>query len=160
MELRVGMGQIKVAEAPHSLVAIGLGSCVAVVFYDRYTRIGGMAHIALPAIADSPDGNHPYRFADLAIPEILRQMESRGASIDTIEARLIGGANMFPDIINVASTMNVGARNVLAVKDQLANYGIPIVAEDTGRNVGRSVSLDTRDGWVVVRTMPPSERDA
>jgi chemotaxis protein CheD len=152
MEMRIGMGEYRVAGSPHILVAIGLGSCVAVVLYDKCVRVGGLAHIVLPAVADVGQATHSGRFADFAVPEMIRQMQINGSSIRAIEATVVGGANMFPAIIDSTSTMNVGLRNVLEVRHLLAGHGIRIVGEHTGRSIGRSVSLDTRDGSVVVRT--------
>ena len=46
--IRVGMSEIAVSRSPDVLVAIGLGSCVGVCFYDPVLKYGGMAHVMLP----------------------------------------------------------------------------------------------------------------
>ena len=38
--------------------------------------------------------------------------------------------------------MRIGPRNVEAVKEYLKKYSIPIVAEDTGGNSGRTIEFD------------------
>jgi chemotaxis protein CheD len=152
MEITVGMGEIGVAKAPHLLMAIGLGSCVAVAVYDKETKTGGLAHIVLPYIKEAQDHSHPTRFTDVAIDEMIDQMKRQGARIQNIMAKIFGGANMFPELISLASTMDVGKRNILAVRDELKRHNIPITAEDVGDHVGRTIIFDTRDGSVVVKT--------
>ena len=39
VELTVGMGEVMVAESPHVLRCIGIGSCIAVALYDRAVAI-------------------------------------------------------------------------------------------------------------------------
>ena len=52
---------------------------------------------------------------------------------------------MFAAIGN-SSLANIGARNVEAVKKVLAQERIPIIAEDTGKNYGRTVHFSPEDG--------------
>ena len=152
MEITVGMGEIRVAKALDLLIAIGLGSCVAVAVYDKETKTGGLAHIVLPYIREAQDQSHPNRFSDIAIDEMIEQMKNQGARIRDLKAKIFGGANMFPELISSASTMDVGKRNILTVRDELKRHNIPIIAEDVGDHVGRTVIFDTRDGSVVVKT--------
>jgi chemotaxis protein CheD len=49
--------------------------------------------------------------------------------------------------------MNIGERNVAAVRDVLQSAKIPIVAADTGSDHGRSVYLSVDDGRVEVRSL-------
>jgi len=152
MEIAVGMGELAVAESPHTLMASGLGSCVAVILYDEYSKIGGAAHIMLPYIEEALDQSNPAKFADVAICMLVDEMEKKGARIDCLTAKIFGGANMFPQTIYPDSAMDVGCRNIAAVKEELEWFGIEIVAEDTSHHVSRTVQLDTNDGSVLVRT--------
>jgi len=45
-----------------------------------------------------------------------------------------------------AGGINIGERNVAAVRDVLADAHVPIVAEDTGSDYGRSVYLYVLSG--------------
>lgn len=46
--LPVKMGRALITAAPNVMVCAGLGSCVALAFYERHKKIGGLAHIMLP----------------------------------------------------------------------------------------------------------------
>ncbi len=154
MEITVGIGDIKVTESPHILRIVGLGSCIAVVLYDRSTRIGGLAHVMLPHIEESHDKSNPTRFSDIAVGMMIEEMERRGARIQEIRAKIFGGSNMFPEIIFSNSSMDIGKRNILSVKEELKRYNIKIAASEVGDHIGRTVLFDTGDGSVLVKTAP------
>jgi chemotaxis protein CheD len=54
--------------------------------------------------------------------------------------------------------INVGERNVIATKDVLAAASIPLLAEDTGLDYGRSVYFYLDDGRVEVRSLKKGDR--
>jgi chemotaxis protein CheD len=152
IEITVGIGEIKVTESPHILRIVGLGSCIAVVLYDSSTRIGGLAHVMLPLIEESHDKSNPTRFSDIAVAMMIEEMERRGARTQEIKAKIFGGSNMFPEIIFSNSSMDIGKKNVLAVKEELKKFNIQIAASDVGDHLGRTVLFDTGDGSVIVKT--------
>ncbi|MFH1436178.1 MAG: chemotaxis protein CheD [Pseudomonadota bacterium] len=152
MEFTVGIGQITVSGNPGLLKSLGIGSCVAIALYDRKAGIGALAHIMLPCIKEAYNKSQPARFADVAVGMMIEEMESRGARVRNVSAKIFGGANMFPRIIPEGSPMNVGKRNVQAVRDELKRNGIRIIAEETGGSVGRSIAFDVSDGSVTVGT--------
>ena len=158
MELTVGMGEIVVAESPHLIRAVGVGSCMAVTLYDRDTSIGGLAHIMLPCVEEALDKSCPARYTDAAIGMMIDQMQRQGASIQHARAKIFGGANMFSEIISSDSTMDIGKRNISAVREELERRNIEIIAEDVGDHIGRSVLFDTSDGSVVVKTVNIGEK--
>ncbi len=158
MESTVGMGEIMVAESPHLLMAVGIGSCIAVTLYDRNTTIGGLAHIMLPRVEEAHNKSHPARFSDVAIGMMIEEMKGRGAHIQNVRAKIFGGANMFPEIISSDSTMNIGRRNISAVREELESHNIEIVAEEVGDHIGRTVLFNTEDGSAVVKTAHNSEK--
>ncbi|MEE8381570.1 MAG: chemotaxis-specific protein-glutamate methyltransferase CheB, partial [Thermodesulfobacteriota bacterium] len=158
MEITVGMGEIEVKKSPHLLMAVGIGSCIAVVLYDGDTRIGGLSHIVLPYIEEAHDNSHPARFADVAIDMMIGEMKRQGVCIQNIKAKIFGGANMFPEIIPSKSTMDVGKRNILAVREELKKHNIEIVIEEVGGQIGCTVLFDTSDGSVLVKTANLGER--
>ncbi len=159
MEIVVGIGEMKITDSPHLIRAVGIGSCVAVALYDRDARIGGLAHIMLPCAEESRDTANPARFADTAIDMMLDGMMRRGAQIQNTRAKMFGGANMFPEIISSNSNMDVGKKNILAVRQKLKKQGIEIVAEEVGGHIGRTVLFDSKNGSVLVRTAQLSERE-
>ena len=49
--------------------------------------------------------------------------------------------------------MEIGARNVMAAKEALHKEGVSILAEDTGKNYGRTVFFHAEDGRIQVSTI-------
>jgi chemotaxis protein CheD len=141
-----------VASADGTLVTIGLGSCVAIVLHDVEARVGGLAHVLLPSATMSRDRTNPAKFPETAIPTLIADMRRLGAKHERLTARIIGGASMFGNLLPVRG-INIGERNVAAVRTVLAAERVPIVAEDVGSDYGRSVYLSVEDGRVEVRSI-------
>ena len=74
-----------------------------------------------------------------------------------IAAVVVGGASMFGNLMGTAG-MNIGERNVQAVRRALEMAGIPVVADDTGSDYGRSVFFFLDDGRVEVRSLRKGSR--
>jgi chemotaxis protein CheD len=150
-EIRVSVADYAVSS--NALIStIGLGSCVAIVLHDATARVGGMAHVLLPNVSMSRDRSNPAKFPETAVPLLLDEMRRLGARPDRVSAKIIGGASMFAALIP-AGGINIGERNIVAVRDALDAAGVPIVAEDVGSDYGRSVYLSTQDGRVEVRSL-------
>ncbi len=66
------MGELAV-HAEGGVLRTLLGSCVGVALFDRRLRIGGLAHVVLPRSRGQVD--QPGKFADTAIPELMKRME-------------------------------------------------------------------------------------
>ncbi|MDI3521898.1 MAG: chemotaxis protein CheD [Bacillota bacterium] len=152
----MGMADLAVGKSPVVLMTIGLGSCVGVALYDPRARIGGLAHIMLPQ-ADGAAVSNPAKFADTALPLLVRNLEALGAVAGRLTAKVAGGAQMF-QLARPTETMRIGERNTAAVLAWLRAAGIPILAQDTGGNWGRTVELDTETGELLVRTITHGEK--
>ncbi len=149
--ITVGISDLNVTSAPNLLVTYALGSCVGICLYDPLTRVGGLAHIMLPSSKAAAPDHNPYKFADTATMDLVRKMELQGANKMRIKAKIAGGAQMFAAITN-SSIANIGARNTVAVKEVLAQLSIPILAEDTGKNYGRTLYFNTLDGSMRIKS--------
>ena len=152
-ELSVGIGQMRIARAPDRLVTIGLGSCVAIVLYDAVAQLGGLAHVVLPREAEAHDYLILTKFADAVIDLMMEGMRQQGADTRRLQAKIFGGGNMFPTLIAVGSPMDIGRRNVEAVREELERLGMRVVGEAVGGQSGRTVVFDTSDGSVLVKTI-------
>ncbi len=154
--IRVGIGEGVVVRGPEAvLVASGLGSCVAVVLHTPHPLVGAMAHVMLPH-AFGPDVA-PFKFADTAVPALLEAFQRAGGNPAAAKVRIAGGAGMFE--IAPRSALNLGARNVVAVREALHRQGLRPHAEDVGGSVSRTVTLHVGTGRVVVRTAGGAERE-
>ena len=157
-EVRVKVADYAVRKGSHVIATIGLGSCVAIALYDRDARVGGLAHILLPNRAMSRETGNPAKFPETIVPIMLDEMRKLGsASTARISAKIIGGASMFGQLVS-GTGINVGERNVTATREVLATVGIPLLAEDTGLDYGRSVYFFLDDGRVEVRSLKKGDR--
>ena len=136
--IKVGMADLKTGKAPDVLTTLGLGSCIGIALWDPTTKIGGLAHIMLPDSTKIRNNSNIAKFADTGITELVRQMEAMGVSRKRMVAKIAGGARMF-EVSGSTSVGNIGEKNALASKQKLKELGIPILAEDTGLNYGRTV---------------------
>ena len=128
-ETMVRMGELATsAVAGDVLVSLGLGSCIGLALFDRRTGVAGLAHIVLPASTGNAAAGS-YKFADIAVPELIERVVAAGGRRSMLEAALVGGASMFA-VSN--ATLEVGVRNEAAVRDLLAAQRINVVAAETG----------------------------
>jgi chemotaxis protein CheD len=144
----VRMAELAVEEWSREEAAVmktTLGSCVGVFLIDQRRRLAGLAHIMLPA--SIPRDPVVGKYADTAIPTLVRKMEERGCDRRNIRASLVGGARMFDTGANGKGGLSaIGDLNVAASKKILASMGIPVVFEETGGAQGRTVRYDSREG--------------
>jgi chemotaxis protein CheD len=157
-ELRVKVADYAVGRGEQVIATIGLGSCVAIVLYDRVTQVGGLAHILLPNKSMSRETENLAKFPETVVPLMLDEMQKLGVTdVRRVSAKLVGGASMFGQLVN-GTGINVGERNVLATREVLAARGLPILAEDTGLDYGRSVYFHLSDGRVEVKSLKKGDR--
>lgn len=162
----VEMGETGVAGAAEGrLQACGLGACVGLCLYDPLARLAVLVHIVLPQTLPLVSGAAwtppPGKCADTAVSHALSEMERRGGSTARTVAALVGGASIFTASATspgTTSRLEIGARNVLAVREELRCRGIVLCAEETGGHGGRTVAIDAGTGQVWVRPVGLPER--
>ena len=136
--IKVSMADLKVGRAPDSLTTLGLGSCIGLTLYDPVTKIGGLVHYMLPDSTKLKNNSNIAKFGDTGIKELYKQVVANGASPRRIVAKIAGGAKMF-EVSGLSQVGNVGERNSEEAKIILKELRIPLIAEDTGLNYGRTV---------------------
>lgn len=144
----VGISDLKIARAPDILITYALGSCVGTCLYDSSIKLAGLSHVLLPEAAICKSDGNVMKYADTAIVELVRVMEREGASRYRLTAKIAGGAKMF-----ATAGTGMGERNVAAVKRELEKLNIRIIAQDTGKNYGRTVEFHPDDGTVFVKSV-------
>ena len=154
--IKVGMADLNICVSPDSITTLGLGSCVGIAVRDPVTKIGGLAHIMLPDSSAIHNVTNIPKFADTGIEELVRQVVAKGASRTRLVAKIAGGAQMF-SFQSKNDMVRVGERNVQATKQKLAQLKIPILAEDTGKNYGRTVIFYPETGDFVIRAVGKPE---
>jgi chemotaxis protein CheD len=148
--VNVGISDLNIARAPDILVTYALGSCVGICLIDRIGhKVGGLAHIMLPSSTESANTGNPRRFADTGVRELVQLLMRNGVMPSQLHAKIAGGAQMFA---TNSATFNIGERNVEAVKNILHELRIPIIAQDTGLNYGRTVFFNPSTGIMQIKS--------
>jgi len=151
-EFLVDIAEYRVGTGADVLVALGLGSCVAVALHDPVASIGGLAHILLPSPSLTRERGNPGKFPQTAIPLLIEGMVGSGAGRRRLHARLIGGASLFGALLQ-GRTMPMGERNLAATRAVLRAERIPVSSEATGGDFGRSLRFATGDGRIEIRAV-------
>lgn len=156
--IKVGMADLQTCVVPDSLTTLGLGSCVGIALYDRVKKVSGLAHIMLPDSTQITRDKNPAKFADTGIDLLIEKMVGLGADSKRLQAKIAGGAQMFSFQSSTNDLMRIGDRNVEAVKKKLKELGIPILAEDTGANYGRTIVFFSETGELLVKSVGKPEK--
>ena len=143
--IKVSMADLKVAKAPDSLTTLGLGSCIGLTLYDPASKIGGLVHYMLPESTKLRNNTNIAKFGDTGIRELYNQMIKNAANPRRMLAKIAGGAKMF-EMSGNSTIGNVGDRNTDMARHVLGELKIPLKAQDTGLNYGRTVILDCETG--------------
>lgn len=151
--VKVGMADLNVVISPGILITLGLGSCVGIALYDNKRKIAGLAHIMLPSSKLISNNKNGAKFADTGVEILVGMMADRGAEKENITAKIAGGAQMFSFRSGANNLLNVGERNILAVKEVLASFNIPLLAEDVGGTFGRTIEFHSQTGVLIVKTI-------
>jgi chemotaxis protein CheD len=169
----VEMGETRVSRTSvDRLVAHGLGACIGLCLYDAAARLAAMVHIVLPeTIPLKPQSSSaqkiahlPGKCADTAITHALQQIVEHGAQIERLRAVIAGGAQIFAHATGTGnhsatlSRLEIGPRNVLAVRSALEAERIPLIAEEVGGNYGRNLSFCVGTGEIYVRRIGSEEQ--
>ena len=145
----VGISDCRISADPASdLITYALGSCIAVMLYDRALRVGGLLHYMLPdsSLDSGKAKSNPYMFADTGIPLLLEKVCAAGANPKKLTVNLAGGAQ----VLDPQNVFAIGKRNYLAAKKVLWRLGLVIGAEAVGGEHSRTVRLEiaTGKGWL------------
>ena len=146
VERKIGIGELGVLRRTGVLRTL-LGSCIGLVLHDRHCCVGGLAHIVLPLSNGSQQS--PGKYADTAVPELIRLIERIGGKRRDLIAKLAGGANMFA----TAKSNGIGEQNLTMVEKLLKEAGIPVTASHCGGQQGRRMAYDVQTGLVTVEVV-------
>lgn len=145
----VGIGEWVVSSDPADIIkTYALGSCLAVIIFDSKLGIAGMIHIALPdsSIDAAKAQSRPGYFADTGLPMMIEEMKKRGSVRAHIHVKLAGGASIMDD----KGIFDIGKRNILAAKRILWKSSLGAVAEDTGGEISRTVTVRVGDAETTI----------
>ena len=115
-----------------------LGSCVAIMFYDKVMQVKGMNHFLLPATDNS---NEDMKYGLYSVEAMLNEMYKLGCRKENMAAKISGGA----DIMNLGSTVkSIGHRNVEFAHTFCQSEGFRVLSDHTRGNEGRVILMANR----------------
>jgi len=142
----VHVGQLFTSRAPRAVTTI-LGSCVSVCLWDPVAQVGGLNHFLLPQCVEN--GISSPRFGNVAIRELVEGVREHGGHPQRLKAKVFGGASVIDAFQSPQGSL--GMQNVALARRLLADWHIPIAAEDVGGTQGRKLVFQTGDGTAWVR---------
>lgn len=152
--VKVGIAEYGISTNGTRLKTTGLGSCVGIALRDEENRVSGLLHILLPS-SDEVEDENELKFADTGLETLLDEMAQRGADIDSVEAKIAGGSEMFQFS---SDSSRVGERNVEAVLEALEHHDIPLLGKDVGGNHGRTLVFHPDSGELRVESAKKETR--
>ena len=155
--IKVGMADLAVCSGDDAVTTLGLGSCIGIAIRDPATGIGGLVHIMLPSSTEIRNSVNRPKFADTGIEDLVNAIVAKGGSRNRLVAKIAGGAQMFA-FGGKSDMIRVGERNALASKKKLSELKIPILAEDTGKDYGRTVVFYPKTGDFLIRSVGKPEK--
>src|SRR5574344_743660 len=111
-----------------------LGSCVALMFYDRKKKIKAMNHFLL---TEKNDNSNDMKYGLYSVEAMLNEMYKIGCLKSDIVAKISGGA----DIMNLNLKNSIGSRNVEFAKEFCHKEGFRIISEHVRGEHGRLILL-------------------
>lgn len=122
-----------------------LGSCVALMFYDKDKKIKGMNHFLLPKTENTIDD---MKYGLYSVEAMLNEMYKMGCKKQSMIAKISGGADIMQ--LNL-SNASIGQRNVEFAKEFCRSEGFKVLSEHTRGEHGRLILLaDNFDTFIKV----------
>lgn len=142
----VFLGGVHATRKPARLITI-LGSCVAICLYDTKNKVGGMNHFVLPGSPPAHESDH-LRWADTSIAELFIKVIDLGASMQSLQAKVFGGAQL-ADRPGLAE-LKIGERNINHALQELSDRNIVVSNRCVGGSAGRKIVFEPHTGnaWV------------
>ncbi|HSA07290.1 MAG TPA: chemotaxis protein CheD [Candidatus Gastranaerophilales bacterium] len=159
-EIKLKIGELQIT-TKHGLMLVieGLSSCIGLAVYDKRAKMAGMAHIVLPSssISNEKDINEEFgKYADTAVPGILERMLSLGSKKEDLIIKIAGGTSML-SLENEDNPLNIGERNIIAVKKAINSLGLHITKADVGGYKKRTLKLNVINGAFYIKTIGQEE---
>ena len=156
---RVGMDVVMVLPGRHyvtdsskEMLVTLLGSCVAACIRDPIAAVGGLNHFLLPE-SDNRHGqetiNAAMRYGNYAMEILINDIIKCGGARSRLEVKIFGGAH----VIDGATALSIGQKNVDFVQEYLKNEGIDVIASHLGGTLPRRIHYFPISGKVQMRQL-------
>ena len=108
-----------------------LGTCVGVAVFDAAAGVGGIIHLLLPEPAGRWSVDQPEKYAATGVPLFLRQLLKLGATRESMQAVVAGGALVGP-LTPQDMSLDIGGRTAEKAYIALHTEGIAVKRAETG----------------------------
>jgi chemotaxis protein CheD len=153
-ELLLNPGEYAVGDASCRMRTV-LGSCVSITLWEPQRRVGAMSHFLLAGRASTPGAALDARYGEEALALMLRELAGVGVQAQQCQAKIFGGANMFPEA-TAPGALHVGRRNGESARGWLRELGIAVQSESLFGCGHRQIVFDVASGDVWSRQVQPS----
>lgn len=146
----VGVGDMAVSNNGQVILSTyALGSCVGVVAYDAFCKVGGILHLMLPDSTISPEkaAIQPAMFANTGLPLFFRSLVGLKADPRRLRLLLAGGAS----VVSGSDPFKIGERNNGVTLEYLKRYNFTVRSADLGGSINRTLHLEMSTGTVTVK---------
>lgn len=152
-------GRHYVTTKTDEMIVTLLGSCVAACVRDPVAAIGGLNHFLLPESDNGQWGSTAgaaMRYGNHAMETLINDIIKLGGQRSRLEVKVFGGGQ----IIEGATTLAVGQKNVDFIRDYLTNEGFAIAAEHLGGALPRRIHYFPITGKVQMRQLTrPTDKE-
>ena len=158
-DARYGVNTVMVLPGRHyvtgkadEMIVTLLGSCIAACIRDPIAAVGGLNHFLLPESENGDWGSTAgaaMRYGNHAMETLINDIIKLGGQRSRLEIKIFGGAQ----IIEGATTIAVGRKNIDFVRSYLTNEGFNIAAEHLGGSLPRRIHYFPATGKVQMRQL-------
>lgn len=151
----IPIGGLFVTNKPMLLQTV-LGSCVAVILYDRKGKNSGMNHIVLPGSIINYRKDEDFfnkkdlRYGIFSLEKLIYDIQKLGSLRRNLTARLYGAS-----YVNSSLYLPIQKQNVEFVKAFLNMSKIPIIDEMTLQKEALKIIFNTESEEVEIIKLPP-----
>lgn len=141
----IAAGQFMTGKAQTHIFQAYLGTCLGVALYDAHSKIGGLIHILLPEPPGMVSAMFPEKYASTGVPMLINELIQLGASPDTLEASIAGGALVGP-VSHQDINLDIGGRSAEVAAALLKSARIKTIKSETGGFFSCTLELNMRTG--------------
>lgn len=149
-------GEYFVGDASYRIRTL-LGSCVSITLWHPTLQIGAMSHFLLGSRGSSSEAEAELdpRYGDDVMYLMLQELERSKVPPAECQAKIFGGANMFPEQVR-SEAVTVGRKNGEIARSLLQSHRIPVVSESLFGVGHRQILFDIKSGDVWSRQIAPA----
>ncbi len=127
----VASGSFEVGNTQPRRLQAFLGTCVGVAAFDAAAGVGGIIHLLLPEPAGRWSVDQPEKYAATGVPLFLRQLLKLGATRESMQVIVAGGALVGP-LTPQDMSLDIGGRTAEKAYIALHTEGIAVKRAETG----------------------------